>query len=65
MLNIKDFVKAISSAKIRRHVLVAYLSAALKTSEHLIRYNKNANINAQLRLRLLIMIPRVAKKSAY
>ena len=52
------FVKAISSAKNKPHVIVAYLSAELKTPDDLRRNNTNALYkcvsNAQLCLLMMI-----------
>ena len=47
-INIQDFVKAISRAQNRPHVLVAYLSAELTTPDHLIRYNTNVDVSVCL-----------------
>ena len=57
MLNIY-FVKAISSAKNKPHVIVAYLSAELKTPDDLRRNNTNALYKcvSNARLCLLMMI---------
>ena len=44
----KDFVKAIARAENRPHVLVAYLSADLKTLDDLLRYNTNVHISVCL-----------------
>ena len=48
----------------RPHELMAYMNAELKTSDHLIRYKcpYKCVSNAQLCLRLLMMIPCVLKR---
>ena len=64
----KGFVEAISRAKNRPHLLVAYDNAEFNKSEDPMRFYTNVHIsvsNAQLCLRLLMMISCVVKKSVF